>query len=459
MKSIHIVDTTLKTLPKTFSFKDKLELGRLLQRLCVDTIELPAIQNEKADTLLVRTLSSFVKNAALSVAVDLTPESLDLALKALDRTEHGIIRLEVPVSAVGMEYIAKKKGQAFLDAVTKTVSAAACHFPVEFCAKDATRAEESFLITALKTAEAAGASFLFVSDETGETLPDAFAALTEKVKKEVKKPLGVCVYDGCGLALADSLTALLSAADAVKTAVGGDVADLSKLVLTLQKSGNAYGLASGLCYTEVRSLTAAMADILEGEKKETVKPKKEFQDGENMHLTEKDDRETLAFAVKKLGYELSDEDEAHVYEEFLRAAAKKEIGARELDAIVANAAQQVPATYKLESYVVNSGNIITSSAQITLKKDGELLHGISMGDGPIDAAFMALEGIIGHHYELDDFEIQAVTEGKEAMGSALVRLRDNGKLYSGNGLSTDIIGASIRAYLSACNKIIYEENT
>ena len=80
-----------------------------------------------------------------------------------------------------------------------------------------------------------------------------------------------------------------------------------------------------------------------------------------------------------------------------------------------------------------------------------------MGDGPIDAAFHTIEQIIGHHYELDDFQIQSVTEGREAMGEALVKLRSNGKLYSGKGVSTDIIGASIVAYINALNKIVYEE--
>ena len=80
-----------------------------------------------------------------------------------------------------------------------------------------------------------------------------------------------------------------------------------------------------------------------------------------------------------------------------------------------------------------------------------------MGDGPIDAAFLTIEQIIGCHFELDAFEIQAVTEGRGAMGSAVVRLRADGKLYSGMGSSTDIIGASIRAYLNAINKIVYDE--
>ena len=87
-----------------------------------------------------------------------------------------------------------------------------------------------------------------------------------------------------------------------------------------------------------------------------------------------------------------------------------------------------------------------------------LFRSIALGDGPIDAAFLAVEKILGHHFELDDFQIQAVTEGREAMGSALVKLRDNGKLYSGNGISTDIIGAAVRAYINALNKIVYGEN-
>ena len=118
----------------------------------------------------------------------------------------------------------------------------------------------------------------------------------------------------------------------------------------------------------------------------------------------------------------------------------------------------MPSTYTIESYVINSGNIITSSAQITLKKNDKSLTGVAIGDGPIDASFKAMEQIIGRHFELDDFSIQTVTQEKEAMGNALVRLRSGGKIYSGTGLSTDIIGASVRAYVNAVNKIVYEED-
>ena len=155
----------------------------------------------------------------------------------------------------------------------------------------------------------------------------------------------------------------------------------------------------------------------------------------------------------------SDEDNLRVYEAFQRVAAKKQfVGTKELDAIIATAAMQVPSTYKLVNYVTNSGSIITATANILIEKDGQQIRGVGIGDGPIDAAFQAIEQIIGHHYELDDFQIQTVTEGRDAMGSALVKLRSGGRVYSGNGISTDIIGASIRAYVSALNKIVYEEN-
>ena len=178
---------------------------------------------------------------------------------------------------------------------------------------------------------------------------------------------------------------------------------------------------------------------------------------EDFSLSEHDDITEVSKAIAVLGYDLSAEDISNVYTEFKRISSKKTVTAKELDAIIASVALQVPTTYFLESYVINSGNIIPATANITVKKNGEVIRGLCGGDGPIDAAFHAIEQIIGHHYELDDFQIQSVTEGQEAVGSAVVKLRSNGKLYSGKGLSTDIIGASIRAYLNALNKIVYEE--
>ena len=118
---------------------------------------------------------------------------------------------------------------------------------------------------------------------------------------------------------------------------------------------------------------------------------------------------------------------------------------------------QVPPAYKVDSFVVNTGNNISAMAHMKLIRDDKVYEGVSLGDGCIDAVFLSIEQIIGKHYELDDFQIQAVTEGREAMGQTVVKLRSNGKLYSGRGISTDIVGASVHAYINALNKIVYEE--
>lgn len=159
-----------------------------------------------------------------------------------------------------------------------------------------------------------------------------------------------------------------------------------------------------------------------------------------------------------MGYELNDEDGQNVYKAFLSLASKNEVvSMKELDAIIASVAFQVPQTYKLENYIINSGNVITSTCHLILRRGEEVLEGVSIGDGPIDAAFITIGKLIGGQYELDDFQIRSVSEGSKAMGEAIVRLRYEGKVYSGRGISRDIVASSIMAYLSAVNKIVYEE--
>jgi len=119
----------------------------------------------------------------------------------------------------------------------------------------------------------------------------------------------------------------------------------------------------------------------------------------------------------------------------------------------------VPPTYKLDTYVVNTGNNISAMAHLKISKNGTPMEGIAIGDGPIDAAFLAVAQVVGSRYELDDFQIRSITEGHEAMGETIVKLRNNGKIYSGRGLSTDIVGSGILAYINALNKIVHEEET
>jgi len=223
----------------------------------------------------------------------------------------------------------------------------------------------------------------------------------------------------------------------------------------VKNSGNRNGYSSNIKYTQLSRIINQINWVTDnrGSSLNTSATAEENA----IALDINDDEAAVKKAVALLGYDLTEEDNLKVYEEFKRTAEKKNIGTKELEAIVASVALQVPATYKLENYVINSGNIISSSAQITLTKDGKELSAVEMGDGPIDAAFKAIDKILGTHYELDDFQIQAITEGKGAMGSAIIKLRNEGKLYSGQGISTDIIAAGIRAYINAVNKIVYEE--
>ena len=458
MKQVKIVDTTLCCKQRKFSFKEKLEIARQLEKLNVDIIEIPEIENAKTDILFVRTVSSFVKKSTISVAAGSSKESIENAVTALSSAKNARIKIELPVSPVTMEYIGHKKAPQMLEWIAQAVKMAKEKVSeVEFCAVDATRAEPEFLSEAISAATEAGADCITVCDSAAKLFPDDFAAFVSDICKKTDACVGVSCEDKNGLAIASATLSLKAGANCVKTAVGGSITDLEKFVSMIYDCGENYGLSSNVKRTELHRIIKQInwiSNNAENEKR-IVSAAGEGEIG--LHLDESDSQSDVISAVSKLGYDLSEEDQSKVYEEFLRVASKKKVGAKELDAIVASVALQVPSTYKLISYVINNGNVISASAQITLEKDGAQMQGVCIGDGPIDAAFLAIDQIIGHHYELDDFQIQSVTEGKEAMGSAIVKLRNNGKLYSGNGISTDIIGASIGAYINAVNKIVNEE--
>lgn len=458
MKQIKIADTTLCREDSVFSFKEKIEIARQLERLNVDVVELPCIQNAKTDILFVRTASSFVKNSILSVAVGVGKDDLSNAISALSVAEKPRIRIEVPVSPVGMEYLCHKKPPKMLEWIGETVKAAKnSNIEVEFSAVDATRAEKDFIASAIDTAVDAGADIISVCESAAEMLPDDFSNFVASLVSQINVPVGVKCNNTNGLAAAGAILAARAGAEYVKCSVGGITTPLETFADIIKNCGNTYGFECKIRLTELHRTIKQISWITENAENEKSAVTVADVDNEHIRLDVNDDSQAVMTAVKKLGYDLSEEDEAKVYEEFLRVAEKKNVGAKELEAIVATTALQVPFTYKLKSYVINNGNIISSSAQIALEKDGRIIDGICIGDGPIDAAFLAIEQILGHHYELDDFQIQSVTEGKEAMGSAIVKLRSGGKLYSGNGISTDIIGASIKAYINAVNKIVYEE--
>ena len=468
MRQISITDVTIRQAGKavgyTLSFREKIELAKLLDRLGVSVIELPPVTNPKIDSLLIKSVASAVKQSAVAVPVGLSAAGVALVWAALREAKRPRLQVAAPVSAVQMEYLAGKKPAAMLEAVTETIGAcrAVCS-EVEFIADDATRADPAFLCGMLRAAIAAGASTVTVCDTAGTMLPGEFSEFLGTVFSQVPElggvTLGVSCADALAMADACAMAAIGAGAGEIKAAAycvaTASTANLAKLFAA---KGPDFGIGSTLVLTQMHRILDQIAWMCQTGRSKTSPFDNGVQSDSGVFLTVHDDREAVTRAAAALGYDLSEEDAMKVYEAFARIAAKKErVSGKELDAIVASAAMQVPPTYRLESYVITTGNTISATAHMKLTKNGAAVEGVSLGDGPIDAAFLALEQITGQHYELDDFQIQAVTEGREAMGESVVKLRSGGKLYSGRGISTDIVGASIHAYLSALNKIVYEE--
>ncbi len=465
MKELKVSDVTMKQGGKelSLSFKEKIELSKLLDRLGVSVIELEGISNPKIDSLLIKSVATAVKDSVLAVPVRLDEESVQLTWNALKLAQKPRLQVVAGVSPVVMEYVYHKKPEAMLQAIAQTVKAccALCE-DVEFVADDATRSD-GFLEQALQTAIENGASIVTVCDTAGTMLPDEFAAFLKVLYERMPQLREVCLGVSCSdaLSMADScsVAAVRAGAGEVKAAAHClQTASLGKLAHVLSAKSDAIDASCTVRMTELKRISRQIDRICEAKQSKNLALGSQEQ-GEELYLSVHDEIEAVREAVERLGYELSDEDSAAVYEAFCRIAAKKErVSAKELDAIVASSAMQVPPSYVLDSYVITAGSDISATAHMKLRKNGQLLQGVSIGDGPIDAAFMAIEQIVGRHFELEDFQLQAVTEGREAMGQTIVKLRSEGKLYSGHGISTDIVGAGIRAYLSALNKIVYEED-
>jgi 2-isopropylmalate synthase len=257
------------------------------------------------------------------------------------------------------------------------------------------------------------------------------------------------------MAVASAIAAISAGADGLKCAMAGkDILEAGKIADALATCSAQIGIETSLKNTKIH---ASIDDLLASISHEDYDTK-EVSEKKKILLDSDSTISQVAQAAGLLGYDLSDADCGNVHKALLQVCETKDaVGAKELEALIASSAMQAPSTYHFETYTTTSSNVASSMSQVTLKCGEEIICGVASGEGPIDSAFRAIEQCVGHHYELDDFQVQSVTEGKEALGSALVRLRNNGKLYSGNGTSTDIVAASIRAYINALNKIVFEE--
>ena len=461
MKKINISDITLKKLVQnrevSLLFREKTAIAACADSLGADTVELSPIKSLREDTIIYRTIAQNVQNATLALPVGFSTDDVACAWECIKDAAKPRLQIELPTSTVGMEYTYHVKADKMIAKISELTKAAkAVCADVEFSALDATRADREFLIAAARQAEADGACIVTVCDDAGISMPDEIAAIVKDLKGAVSIPVCVQVSDRINMGVACAIEAIKAGADGLKCVMAGDD------MLLAGEISDAINACSSRIDAEISlnntKIHASIENMLSSINHEIYESENTVSEKKKILLDSDSTIAQVAQAAQVLGYDLSDSDCGNVYRALMQVCEKKEaVGAKELDALIASSAMQAPSTYHLESYTTSSSNLSSSMSQVTLKYHDEIICGVSTGDGPIDSAFRAIEQCVGYHYELDGFQVQALTEGKEALGSAIVKLRNNGKLYSGNGISTDIVAASIRAYINALNKIVSEE--
>ncbi len=461
MRTINVTDITLKNLSEDRAimllFREKSAIANCADKLGASSIELPAIKNLREDTIIYRTIAQNVQSATLTIPVGINKEDVASVWECIKDAKKPRLQIELPVSTIQMEYMYHVKQSVMLEKIAELVKEAKSFCDdVEFSALDSTRADIDFLIAAAREAESNGASLVTVCDNAGVSTPEEIGDLVAKVKEAVNVPVYVQVSDRINMGVASAFAAIAKGADGIKCGMAGrDILLTGEISDAISACGSQIDAKIDLNTTKIH---ASIDDMLSNINHESYESEKAVSEKKKILLDSDSSLAQVAQAAEVLGYELSDSDVGNVYKALMQVCEKKgAVGSKEFEALIASSAMQAPSTYHFETYTTTSSNATSSMSQVTLKCNDEIICGVASGDGPIDSAFRAIEQCIGHHYELDDFQVQSVTEGKEALGSALVRLRNNGKLYSGNGTSTDIVAASIRAYINALNKIVFEE--
>lgn len=461
MNKIIVTDRTLNSLNAkkgvSLLFREKTAIAKKLDSLGIDRIELPPILREREDKIVAKTLCTSIKNSVVVIPVGLSKPSIDVAIDCFGDNKNCCIGIVVPVSTVTMEYEYHKKDDGMLKLIRETFEYAKTKWSnIEFIAKDATRCSFKFLKNSIETAIDCGADVVTLCDDEGTFLQNEWQELVKSVKPYCPVSLFVQVNNKLNIGVASAISCISAGADGVKTSIAGkedlNTVDFAQIIASRSETLNIEtSLKTERLKSDIRLLLKDINPLSDtGNIKNTT----------SVSITSESTLSDIKTAIEHLGYNLSSKDLGEVYKSAMLICEKKSsITSKELEAVIASSAMQVTATYHLASYNANCGHKAPSMVHIVLNSQNDVLSGVAVGNGPIDAAFMAIEQCIGHHYELDAFQIEAVTEGKEALGSAVVRLINDGKIYSGNGLSADIIGASIRAYLNALNKIVaMEEN-
>jgi len=496
-KMIRIFDTTLRDGEQAaginLNVEEKLEIARQLAKLKVDVIEAGFAIVSRGDFSGVKTIAEQVKGPAICSLARAVPGDIERAWEAVRAAERPYIHTFIATSKIHMEHKLKKRPEQVVEMAVQAVKLARNLCPeVEFSAEDATRSDWDFLCRIFAEAIKAGATVVNVPDTVGYTVPEEFARLIKYLKENTpgieRVTLSVHCHNDLGMAVANSLAAVLNGANQVECTINGlgeraGNAALEEIVMGL-RTRSEFFTADTAIRSEQLYRSSALVSALTGtyvQKNKAIVGENAFaheagihQDGvlknrltyeimtpesigvpsSKLILGKHSGRHAFKERLQEMGYFLLDEELQKAYERFLEVAdKKKEVSEMDLEALVRGELSQVEDFFSLDYFHVASGNKTIPTATVRVKTKDQVIQEASCGDGPVDAIYKAIERITGMQVTLKEYGIKAVTGGKDALGEVSVRVAKNGHTFSGRGVSTDIIEASARAYMNAVNKI------
>lgn len=499
MQRIKIFDTTLRDGEQSpgcsMDLSEKIEMARQLDRLGVDVIEAGFAVASPMDMKSVQAISAAVSSCTVASLARCTKGDIDTAWQAVSGAVKPRIHVFLATSDIHMEYKLRMTRGEVLASIRENVAYAKSLCPdIEFSAEDASRSDREFLAECLSAAIESGATVVNVPDTVGYAVPeeifDLFSYLRKNVRGIENVDLSAHCHDDLGLAVANSLACIRAGATQVECTINGigeraGNASLEEIAMALKTRRDVYNAETGI-NTRMIYKTSKLLSSITGV---PIAPNKSVvganafahESGIHQHgvianaqtyeimkaedigipqnslvLGKHSGKHALRERLEELGYEISDSEMENIFTRFKELADKKKnISTSDLEALVLNRRRTEPGAYELAGHVVNTGSgDVPNLACVKIRQaDGSETEEAAMGSGPLDAAFKAINRIVGMDAALESYRLNAVTDGEDAMGEAVVKLRCGDAAATGTGLSTDVIEASIRAYINGINKI------
>jgi len=491
-----IFDTTLRDGEQSpgasMHAHEKLRMARQLERLGVDIIEAGFPVASEQEFVSVRQVAEAAETCAVAGLARAVTKDIERAAAAVEIAKNPVLHTFIATSDIHITHKLRSTREEVLERADKAVRKAKSLIGrVEFSAEDATRSDWDYLVEITKVAIAAGAEVINLPDTVGYTTPSEIGAMFRYVIERVPGSDRVIFsshnHNDLGLAVANALAAVSAGARQVECTVNGigeraGNTSLEEFVMTMHTRPDLYPFECGVNTREIVHSSDLLNEItglivpynkpivgrnafahesgihqhgMIGNRAtyEIMTPESVGRSRSELVLGKHSGRAGLAKRVEELGYQLSEDDIALLYERFITLAdRKKEVYEDDLRVLIVSMRDESFEVYHLVQ-LRTSGNDPTL-ALVKLRKGDVELTETSTGDGPVHAATMAIERITGVMGKLEDFRIRAATPGKDALGEARVVVSFEGRHFSGYGGSTDIIEAAIHAYLNAINKYL-----